>query len=174
MGVVARTEQSITVTRLNMTEVEENADDLHNELRAWAASSTLAGRDHHDADLAMMVENATFNERIEFRIATLAGRRAGIAVTRESALKGEPSTFVWWLVVDPAARRRGIARALAQDIEQGAATSTRHIHGHVDGLDAVAVGFWTSLGWGPAGPDPKAVWVYDLSGVPGCMESAEQ
>jgi hypothetical protein len=64
---------TVCVTRLTMTEVEENAADLHNELRAWAASSTLAGRDHHDADLAMMVENATFNERIEFCIATLDG-----------------------------------------------------------------------------------------------------
>jgi GNAT superfamily N-acetyltransferase len=164
---------TVCVTRLTMTEVEEHAADLHNELRAWAASSTLAGRDHHDADLAMMVENATFNERIEFRIATLDGRRAGIAVTRESAFAGEPSTFVWWLVVDPAARRRGIARALAQDIERDARASTRHVHGHVDARDAVAVAFWTSLGWCSVEPGQKAVWIRDLGDVLGRIEPAQ-
>ncbi len=150
---------SITVSRLPMADVEQLADDLHVELRAWTATSTQALSDFHLEDLAMMVDNATFNDRIEVRIATLDGRRAGIAVTRAGVHKGEPSTFVWWLAVDPAARRNGVARALVDAIEQDARERLHLLEGKVRADDTAAVSFWTALGWRPAGPGPKASWI---------------
>ncbi len=149
----------ITVSRLPMADVEQLAADLHVELRAWTATSTQALSESHLEDLAMMVDNATFNVRIEVRIATLDGRRAGIAVTRAGVHEGEPSTFVWWLAVDPAARRHGVARALVDAIEQDARERSHLLEGMVRADDAAAVAFWTALGWRPAGPDPKASWV---------------
>jgi hypothetical protein len=65
--------QGITVSRLSIAEVDELADDLDVELRAWTATSTQTLRDSHLEDLAMMVDNATFNDRIEVRMATLDG-----------------------------------------------------------------------------------------------------
>jgi len=162
MGIgvsIGRTEQGIAVSRLSMADVEQLADDLHVELRAWTASSTQALSDFHHEDLAMMVDNATFNDRIEFRIATLDGRRAGIAVTRAGEHRGEPSTFVWWLAVDPAARRHGVARALVDDIEQDARERSHLLEGKVRADDGAAVAFWTALGWNPASIDPKASWI---------------
>jgi ribosomal protein S18 acetylase RimI-like enzyme len=152
----------VTVSRLAMSDVEGLADELHSELRAWTASSTQALSDYHFEDLAMMVDNATFNDRIEFRIATLDGRRAGIAVTRAGEHRGEPSTFVWWLAVDPAARRSGVARALVDAIEQDARERSRFLEGMVRADDAAAVAFWSALGWSPAGPDPRASWIRGL------------
>ncbi len=149
----------ITVSRLPMADVEQLADDLHAELRAWTASSTQALSDFHLEDLAMMVDNATFNDRIEVRIATLDGRRAGIAVTRAGVHEGEPSTFVWWLAVDPAARRHGVARALVDAIEQDARDRSHLLEGMVRTDDADAVAFWSSLGWNPAGTGHRASWV---------------
>jgi len=149
----------ITVTRLSAADVEALADDLHSELREWTATSTQALSDYHLEDLARMVDNAIFNDRIEFRIATLDGRRAGIVVTRASAFQDRPSTFVWWLAVDPAARRHGVARALVDAIEQDARDRSHLLKGMVRADDADAVGFWTALGWRPSGPGAKDAWV---------------
>jgi GNAT superfamily N-acetyltransferase len=149
----------IAVSRLSMADVEQLADDLHVELRAWTATSTQALSDYHLEDLAMMIDNATFNDRIEVRIATLDGRRAGIAVTRAGVHGGEPSTFVWWLAVDSAARRRGVARALVTAIEQDAREQSHLLEGMVRTDDADAVAFWSSVGWRPAGTGHKDSWV---------------
>ena len=165
---VARTEQWVAVTRLSVAEVEELAGDLHRELRTWTATSTQAESDYHEEDLARMVDSATFDDRIEFRVATLDGRHAGVAVTRAGSFEGEPTTFVWWLAVDPAARRRGVARALAAAIEQDAQAHSRLLEGMVRTDDVTAVAFWTSLGWRPASTDRRAPWVRGLRapGVP--------
>ncbi len=159
---IGRTSSAITVTRLRAADVEAIADDLHVELHAWTASSTQALSDYHPEDIARMVENATFNDHIEFRVATLDGRRVGIAVTRGGTHEGEPSTFIWWLAVDPAARRRGVARALASAIEQDARASSHVLEGMVRPDDADAVAFWSSLGWSPAGVGHKDRWVRGL------------
>jgi len=108
------------------------------------------------------VDNATFSDRIEFRIATLAGRRAGIAVSRAASFEGQPSTFIWWLAVDPDFRRRGVARALAEAIEQDARADSRVLQGMVREDDATAGAFWSSLGWRPAESDRKGGWVRGL------------
>ncbi len=159
IGISGGAEQRIAVSRLSMADVEQLADDLHVELRNWTATSTQALSDYHLEDLAMMVDNATFNDRIEVRIATLDGRRAGIAVTRAGVHEGEPSTFVWWLAVDPAARRRGVARALVDAIEQDARERSHLLEGRVRTDDADAVAFWSSLGWNPASAGHRASWV---------------
>jgi ribosomal protein S18 acetylase RimI-like enzyme len=152
-------QSGIVVTRLTPGEVEELADDLHGELRDWTASSTQARSDHHFEELAMMVDNATFNTRLEVRVATFEGHRVGIAVTRASVSEGQPSTFIWWLAVDPAARRRGVGRALATAIEQDARERSHLLEGMVSADDPSAVAFWTTLGWHPAGPDRKDNWI---------------
>ena len=160
----------ITVSRLPMADVAQLADDLHVELRAWTATSTQALSDFHLEDLAMMVDNATFNDRIEVRIATLDGRRAGIAVTRAGVHEGEPSTFVWWLAVDPAARRHGVARALVDAIEQDARNRSHLLEGMVRTDDADAVAFWSSLGWNPAGAGHRTSWVRGVHAPVGMTE----
>jgi GNAT superfamily N-acetyltransferase len=152
-----------------MVDVEQLADDLHVELRAWTATSTQALSDFHLEDLAVMVDNATFNDRIEVRIATFDGRRAGIAVTRAGVYEGEPSTFVWWLAVDPAARRHGVARALVEAIEQEAQESSHLLEGKVRTDDADAVAFWSSLGWNPVGADHRASWVRGVHAPTGTL-----
>jgi hypothetical protein len=88
-----------------MANVEQLADDLHVELSPWTATSTQALSDFHLANLAMMVDNAPLNNRIEFPIAALEGRRVGVAVTGARKYQGELSTFPWWLAVGPTARR---------------------------------------------------------------------
>ncbi len=160
-GVVA----PVSIARLTMAEVENLRDELHAELLAWTASSSRSGSDLHRQDIAMMVENAGWNDRITFRVAELAGARAltrvGTIVTRVGGSEDAPSTFVWWLAVDPERRRLGVARALMDAVEEQAEADGASVTGMVDADDPAAVAFWTSIGWCPVGPDPKSPWSRD-------------
>ncbi len=156
-GVVA----PVSIARLTMAEVESFGDQLHAELLAWTASSSRSGSDLHRQDIAMMVENAGWNDRITFRVAELGRRRVGTIVTRVGGSEDAPSMFVWWLAVDPELRRLGVARALMDAVEEQAEADGASITGMVDADDPAAVAFWTSIGWRPAGPDPKSPWSRD-------------
>lgn len=138
-------EGGVRVALLSTRQVSEAAGDLLSELRAWGASSSLSSRDWFDQDLAMAVDNGSFNEGIAVRVALDGGARRGLAITRGSVRDGEPATFVWWLAVDPDARRRGIGRLLVQSVEQAAKYPL--FEARVDYTDSAAVAFWTSMGW---------------------------
>ena len=150
-----------TVARLTMGEVEALAADLRADLGAWTASTPQARSSRHLDDIESMLNNATWNHHIELRVAALDGRRVGIVATRASAFAGEPSSFVWWIAVDPDVRRRGVGRALAAAIEDDARTQGRILEGLVSADDPAAVAFWTALGWSPTGTDRNAPWVRD-------------
>jgi len=152
---------TLTVTRLTTGEVEALAADLRADLGAWTASTPQARSARHLDDIESMLDNATWNHHIELHVATLDRRRVGIVATRASAFAGEPSTFVWWIAVDPTERRRGVGRALAVAIEDDARSQDRILEGLVSADDPAAVAFWTALGWAPTGMDRKAPWVRD-------------
>ncbi len=156
-GVVA----PVSIARLTMAEVEDLGDQLHAELLAWTASSSRSGSDLHRQDVAMMVENGGWNDRITFRVAGLGRRRVGTIVTRAGGSEDAPSMFVWWLAVDPELRRLGVARALVDAVEEQAEADGANITGMVDADDPAAVAFWTSIGWRPVGTDPKSPWSRD-------------
>ncbi len=71
-GVVA----PVSIARLAMAEVEDLGDQLHAELIAWTASSSRSGSDLHRQDVAMMVENGGWNDRITFRVVRRRSRRS--------------------------------------------------------------------------------------------------
>jgi ribosomal protein S18 acetylase RimI-like enzyme len=150
-------EGRVTVVQLSTRQVGEAAGDLISDLRAWAASSSLSSRDWFDQDLAMAVDNASFNERIAVRVALDGGIRRGLVITRGSVRDGEPATFVWWLAVDSDDRRRGIGRLLMKSVEQ--ASKCRLLEARVDHTDSTAVAFWTSMGWQSEQVGDGLVWV---------------
>lgn len=150
-------EGSVTVVLLSTRQVDEAAGDLLEGLRAWGASASLSSREWFDQDLAMAVDNASFNERIAVRVALDGGIRRGLVITRDSVRDGEPATFVWWLAVDPDARRRGIGRLLTKSVEQ--ASKCPLLEARVDHTDFTAVAFWTSMGWKSEQVGDGLVWV---------------
>lgn len=145
------------ISLISAHEVNNEADDLLRDLRAWAASSSLSSRDWFDQDLAMAVDNASFNERIAVRVALDEGIRRGLVITRDSVRDGEPATFVWWLAVDPDTRRRGIGRLLMKSVEQ--TSKCPLLEARVDHTDSTAVAFWTSMSWKSEQVGDGLVWV---------------
>ena len=105
----------------------------------------------------MAVDNATFNERIAVRVALVEDVPKGLAITRDSVRDGEPATFVWWLAVEPGARRSGIGRLLMQSAEQ--ASKWPLFEARVEHTGSAAVAFWTSMGWEREQLGDGLVWV---------------
>jgi GNAT superfamily N-acetyltransferase len=62
------------------------------------------------------------------------------------------AAFIRWLVVDPAARRRGVGSALVDAV--AATSGITRLSGMVDQEDPVALAFWSRHGWTTLSPRP--------------------
>jgi polyhydroxyalkanoate synthase len=62
------------------------------------------------------------------------------------------NSFIRWLVVDPAARRRGVGSALVDAV--AATSGITRLSGMVDQEDPVALAFWSRHGWTTLSPRP--------------------
>jgi ribosomal protein S18 acetylase RimI-like enzyme len=108
-------------------------------LRLWRRGATTSSTDT-PADIARVVGR----EGARFMIAEVDGEIVGTLISTFDGWRGN----VYRLVVDPAHRRRGVARALVADAERAFARwGARRITALVEHEHDWATGFWAAVGY---------------------------